>query len=130
MPIVSAVTFDCEFGSGEQTYRDPRLFLRGKAARGCAIETGCDKGLPNLGWARCNGMQAVITHGIFSWDSLHWSSHLREGTAEMARDTLTDVKIIGRFRVGCDRGRHRCREGRLNLAIGTPRRAKRVMMWI
>src|ERR1700681_4782076 len=67
--IVSDVTFECEFGSGEQTYRDPRLFLRGKAARGCAIETGCDKGLPNLGWARCNGMQAVITHGIFSWDS-------------------------------------------------------------
>src|SRR6202163_2022011 len=61
--IVSDVTFECEFGSGEQTYRDPRLFLRGKAARGCAIETGCDKGLPNLGWARCNGMQAVITHG-------------------------------------------------------------------
>jgi hypothetical protein len=44
-------------------------------------------------------MQAVITHGIFSWDSLHWSSHLRDGTAEMARDTLTDVKVIGRFRV-------------------------------
>src|ERR1700722_18230164 len=38
--IVSNVTFECEFGSGKQTYRDTRLALRSKAARRCAVETG------------------------------------------------------------------------------------------
>src|SRR5258706_13426317 len=80
--------FECEFGSGQETYRDTRLCLRGKAPRGCAIETGCNKRLSNLGWTRCNGMQAIITHGIsplvFTPGKLY---------REMAGDTLTDVKI-------------------------------------
>src|ERR1700722_10032637 len=33
--IISDVTFECEFGSGKQTYRDIRLSLCGKAAGGC-----------------------------------------------------------------------------------------------
>src|SRR3984957_11041197 len=66
--IISDVTFECEFGSGKQTYRDIRLSLRGKAARGFAVEAGRNKRLANPGQAGCDGMQAIITHGIFSTD--------------------------------------------------------------
>ena len=66
--IIPDVTFECEFGSGKQTYRDVRLSLCGKAARGCAVEPGCNKSLANPGRAGCDSMEAIITHGIFSAD--------------------------------------------------------------
>ena len=62
--------FEREFGSGEKAYRDAQLLLRGKAARGYAIETARNKPHSNLGWTECNSMQAIITHGI-----LHGSPH-------------------------------------------------------
>src|SRR5258708_28124837 len=58
--------FEREFGPGQQTYRDTRLFLRSKAARRCAVETGCNDRLADPGWTRCDSMQAIITHGILS----------------------------------------------------------------
>src|SRR6202043_2625776 len=67
--IVSNVTFECEFGSGKQTYRDIRLSLCSKAARGCAVEAGRNKRLANPGRAGCDDMQTIITHGIISTDS-------------------------------------------------------------
>jgi hypothetical protein len=63
---ISDVTFECEFGSRKQTYRDIRLSLFGKTARGCAVEAGRNKHLANPGRPGCDGMQAIITHGIFS----------------------------------------------------------------
>src|ERR1700689_4503052 len=66
--IISDVTFECEFGSGKQAYRDIRLSLCGKAAGGRAVEAGRNKRLANPGRARYDGMQAIITHGIFSTD--------------------------------------------------------------
>jgi hypothetical protein len=46
--IISDVTFECEFGSGKQTYRDIRLSLHGKAARGCAVEVVVTSVSPTL----------------------------------------------------------------------------------
>src|SRR6202035_4133896 len=66
--IISDVTFECEFGSGKQTYRDIRLSLCGKAARGRAVEAGRNKRLANPGRAGCDSMQTIITHGIISTD--------------------------------------------------------------
>src|SRR6202163_1760385 len=86
---ISDVTFECEFGSGKQTYRDIRLSLCGKAAGGCAVKAGRNKRLANLGRAGCDGMQAIITHGIFSTD-LRVQAHLYR---EKTRAALTDVKI-------------------------------------
>jgi hypothetical protein len=64
MAILFDLIFESELGSGEETYSDSRLFLRSKAARGCATETGCHKRLSNLGRARSNSMQAIIAHDI------------------------------------------------------------------
>src|SRR5213080_368259 len=62
--IVSDLVLEREFGAGKQAYRDTRLFLRGKAARRRAVETGCNQRIANFGWTRCNSMQAIIAHGF------------------------------------------------------------------
>ena len=88
MPVVSDVMFERELGSRKQTYGDTRLVLRGKAARGCAVKTGGNECLSNLGWTRCKSMQAIIAH---------WLSPVicvpEKRYPETASDTLTDVKI-------------------------------------
>jgi hypothetical protein len=85
--MVSDLTFECEFGSGEQTYRDTRLILRGKAASGCTVETGRNERLSNFGWTRSNGMQTIIAHDFSPLLSTPGKTYRR-----MASDTLTDVK--------------------------------------
>jgi hypothetical protein len=88
MPVVSDVMFERELGSRKQTYGDTRLVLPGKAARGCAVKPGGNECLSNLGWTRCNSMQAIIAH---------WLSPVicvpEKRYPETASDTLTDVKI-------------------------------------
>src|ERR1700730_17189433 len=86
--IISDVAFECEFGSGKQTYGDIRLSLCGKAAGGCAVEAGRNKRLANPGRAGCDGVQAIITHGIFSTDR-----RVQEPYREKTHAALTDVKI-------------------------------------
>jgi hypothetical protein len=76
-----------EFGSGEETYGDPRLSLRGKAARGCATEAGRDKLVSDFGRAGGNSMQAIVAHGRFS-------TVIRCGKPfrKIVSDALIDVK--------------------------------------
>jgi hypothetical protein len=62
--IVSDLVLEREFGPGKQTHRDSRRFLRDKAARGRAVETGYNERLSNFGWTRGNCMQAIIAHGV------------------------------------------------------------------
>src|SRR5258708_34855307 len=62
--IVPDVALERESGSGKQTSRDPRLLLRGKAARRRAVETGCNEHLSNLRRTRRYSMQAIVAHGF------------------------------------------------------------------
>ena len=86
--IISDVTFECEFGSGKQTYRDIRLSLCGKAVGGCTVEAGRNKRLANLGRAKYDSVRAIITHGISPLIDV-FKNLYREET----RAALTDVKI-------------------------------------
>jgi hypothetical protein len=81
--------FEREFGSGEETYRDTPIFLRGKSARRYAVETGCDKHLSNLSWARRNSMQAIIAHGFSPLISAPRAEY-----DAMASDNLDHSKLL------------------------------------
>src|SRR5258708_30476060 len=86
---------ECELGARKKTYRDIRLFLCSKATGGCAVETGCNNRLSNLGWTRCNGMQAIVTHGMFSTDLHRWEIMPRNGERYLDRRQNIDGLLAG-----------------------------------
>src|SRR5437868_11737869 len=64
--IVSDVVLEREFGSGKQTHRDSRLLLRGKTARRCAVETGCNKHIAkDRKSTRLNSSHVSISYAVF-----------------------------------------------------------------
>ena len=113
--------FEREFGPGQQTYRDTRLFLRGKAARRCAVETGCNDRLADPGWTRCDSMQAIITHGIFSAGVLTQETILLRD-AERYLDRCQNIE--GARSPRCSEGQRlgSCHAARHETANGNPER--------
>ena len=58
------ISFECQFGPGKKAYGNTFFVGCGKTMRRRTSKVGRYEGFTDFGWARCNGMHAIVTHEI------------------------------------------------------------------